>query len=225
MAYIGNNPKWKTGKFIPQSSTPSNPTEGEVYYDDGTSQTTAGLYLYQGTAWVKLELSIDLIPRGSIHTFAYSPDSSPTGYLLCDGTAVSRTTYSSLFALVGTTWGVGDGSTTFNLPDLRGMFLRGAGAHGTQNMADGNDFNGGTVGSYSADKFQGHVHEYFAGNTGSAGSLNRSPYAGGISMNQSLGGTATGPVGTPLTDGTNGTPRTGAETKPASYSVAYYIKI
>lgn len=44
--------------------------------------------------------------------------SAPTGYLLCDGTAVSRSTYSVLFALISTTYGVGDGSTTFNLPNL-----------------------------------------------------------------------------------------------------------
>jgi microcystin-dependent protein len=46
--------------------------------------------------------------------------SAPTGYLLCDGSAVSRTTYAALFAVVGTTFGVGDGSTTFTLPDYRG---------------------------------------------------------------------------------------------------------
>ena len=49
----------------------------------------------------------------------------PTGWLECDGSAISRTTYSALFAAIGTTWGVGDGSTTFNIPDLRGYHLRG----------------------------------------------------------------------------------------------------
>jgi len=51
----------------------------------------------------------------------------PTGWLLCDGRAVSRTTYAALFAAVGSTYGAGDGSTTFNLPDLRGRALVGAG--------------------------------------------------------------------------------------------------
>jgi len=51
---------------------------------------------------------------------AYAGTAAPTGYLLCDGAAVNRTTYSTLFALVSTTFGVGDGSTTFNVPDLRG---------------------------------------------------------------------------------------------------------
>lgn len=49
----------------------------------------------------------------------------PTGYLECDGSAVSRTTYADLFTAIGTAWGNGDGSTTFNVPDLRGVFLRG----------------------------------------------------------------------------------------------------
>lgn len=55
----------------------------------------------------------------------------PLGYLLCDGAAVSRATYASLFATLGTVWGVGDGSTTFNLPDLRGKSLFGKAAAGT----------------------------------------------------------------------------------------------
>jgi microcystin-dependent protein len=51
---------------------------------------------------------------------AYGAAAAPTGWLLCDASAVSRTTYADLFAIIGTTYGVGDGSTTFNLPDLRG---------------------------------------------------------------------------------------------------------
>lgn len=51
----------------------------------------------------------------------------PAGFLACDGSAVSRTTYSALFSFIGTTWGVGDGSTTFNVPDLRGRATIGSG--------------------------------------------------------------------------------------------------
>ena len=50
---------------------------------------------------------------------------APTGFLACDGSLVSRTTYASLFAAIGTIYGVGDGSTTFKMPDLRGEFIRG----------------------------------------------------------------------------------------------------
>ena len=58
----------------------------------------------------------------------YGGASAPTGWLLCDGTAYSRTvTYSSLFAAIGTAYGVGDGSTTFNVPDLRSRSALGSG--------------------------------------------------------------------------------------------------
>lgn len=55
----------------------------------------------------------------------FAMQTAPTGFLSCDGTAVSRTTYAALFAAIGTTYGAGNGSTTFNLPDLRGEFVRG----------------------------------------------------------------------------------------------------
>lgn len=58
----------------------------------------------------------------------YTGETAPAGYLLCDGSAVSRTDYAALFAVVGTTFGSGGGSTTFALPDLRAKFVRGAGA-------------------------------------------------------------------------------------------------
>lgn len=59
-----------------------------------------------------------ILPPGM--TVPYGGASAPTGWLLCNGAAVSRTTYSALFAAIGTAYGVGDGSSTFNLPDLRG---------------------------------------------------------------------------------------------------------
>lgn len=64
-----------------------------------------------------------LTPAGAIMTFAMS--AAPSGWLYCDGRPVSRTGYSRLFAAIGTTYGAGDGSNTFNLPDLRGEFIRG----------------------------------------------------------------------------------------------------
>ena len=66
-----------------------------------------------------------IIETGAIYGSARS--STPSGYLLCDGSAVSRTTYSRLFTVIGTSFGVGDGSTTFNIPNAQGTFLRGAG--------------------------------------------------------------------------------------------------
>lgn len=65
-----------------------------------------------------------LVPVGSI--FSYGGTSAPSGWLLCNGSAVSRSTYSDLFSVIGEAYGVGDGSTTFNLPDLRGRYPLGA---------------------------------------------------------------------------------------------------
>ncbi len=76
----------------------------------------------------------DVNNTGDIDVFAGS--SIPDGYLLCDGSAVSRTTYADLFAVIGTTWGVGDGSTTFNLPDGQGKVLVGIGGSGVTSVGD-----------------------------------------------------------------------------------------
>ncbi len=70
----------------------------------------------------------NIVPSGTVFSFAGGVGSgAPAGFLLCNGSAVSRTTYASLFAAIGVTWGGGDGSTTFNLPDLTGRFLAGTG--------------------------------------------------------------------------------------------------
>lgn len=62
-------------------------------------------------------------PVGGVQ--AYAGSTAPNGYLLCDGQAVSRTTYADLFNVIGTTYGTGDGSTTFNVPNLKGKVLVG----------------------------------------------------------------------------------------------------
>jgi len=67
-----------------------------------------------------------LIPVGGL--MPYAGATSPEGWLLCDGTAINRTTYANLFALIGTTYGSGNGTTTFNVPDMRSRMPIGAGA-------------------------------------------------------------------------------------------------
>ena len=64
---------------------------------------------------------------------------APTGFLICDGSAVSRATFAALFAVIGTSWGTGDGSSTFNLPDTRGRVLVGVGTHADVAALNGND--------------------------------------------------------------------------------------
>lgn len=73
------------------------------------------------------------VPVGSV--IAFAANSAPTGFVLCNGAAVSRTTYSKLFAVIGTTYGAGDGSTTFALPNLTDKFIQGSGTAGTSKVA------------------------------------------------------------------------------------------
>lgn len=97
-------------------------------------------------------------PSGSIIQFAGSI--APSGYLICDGSAINRTTYPNLFAAIGTAWGPGNGTTTFNVPDLRGIFLRGTGVNGTYSNAIGASVGtstAGVVGSHTHSD-SGHAH-------------------------------------------------------------------
>ena len=75
------------------------------------------------------ELAQMIVPVGIVQAFA--GDTTPEGWLLCDGSAVSRTDYADLYAVIGDTYGSGDGSTTFNLPDLTDRFLQGSSTSGT----------------------------------------------------------------------------------------------
>ena len=88
------------------------------------------------------------LPSGAVQEFAGS--TAPEGWLMCDGSAVSRTDYAALFSVIGDTYGVGDGSTTFNLPDLRGEFVRGLDDMGTAQGARGVD-SGRGLGSTQTD--------------------------------------------------------------------------
>ncbi|WP_208436928.1 phage tail protein [Bartonella taylorii] len=90
------------------------------------------------------------LPSGFIGTFAM--EKMPEGWLLCDGTAYSRKIYANLFAALGETWGRGNGYTTFNVPDLRGMFLRGL------DSGQGVD-KGRLLGSRQEESFKAHSHE------------------------------------------------------------------
>jgi microcystin-dependent protein len=148
-------------------------------------------------AVTQVKASNMLIPAGAIMPFAMN--GAPTGWLAADGTAVSRSTYATLFAAIATTYGVGDGSTTFNVPDLRGYFVRGTGTN-----SDGTA--SGTFAAKQADELKSHTHTYtFKTTTG--GSL-----AGGDP--NSVGNTT---VNTGATGGT--------ETRPRNIAMFYCIKI
>ena len=90
--------------------------------------------LQDGTAKFRVrDKNEDRVPTGIVQFFAGS--SAPKGWLVCDGSAVSRTEYDELFEVIGTTYGAGDGSTTFNLPNLIDRFAEGGKNVGTKKEA------------------------------------------------------------------------------------------
>ncbi|HHL3632610.1 phage tail protein [Neisseria polysaccharea] len=95
-----------------------NPKSGKVLYLKHDGNLT-----YDGNRVLTEADAQSLIPSGAVMYFARS--TAPDGWLKANGAAVSRTAYAALFAAIGTTYGAGDGRTTFNLPDLRGEFVRG----------------------------------------------------------------------------------------------------
>ena len=121
---------------------------------DGSLQRIAGGTLYADA------------PIGTISPFGGSV--IPNGYLLCNGQAVSRTNYKELFAVIGVAFGSGDGSTTFNLPDLREATTKGVGLSGKSSNHYNSD--GVALGEFVEDRIQNHTHYYsttdFGCNTG-----------------------------------------------------------
>lgn len=93
---------------------------------------------------------VNLAPTGAI--LAYAGTTAPTGWLLCDGAAVSRTTYARLFAKIADTFGVGDGVTTFNVPDLRGRFPLGLDNLGGSSANRVTDTDADTLGGADGDE-------------------------------------------------------------------------
>lgn len=165
------------------------------------------------------------IPAGTI--IPYANNSTPTGYLLCDGSAVSRTTYATLFTAISTTWGAGDTTTTFNLPDLEGAFLRGTGTHGTNKMADNNYYAGPAVGAYENDQMQGHYHSALSPATTVAEIFGNNSHGGSLVGNGGSGvgyALSTASTGETLTNGTHGTTRPGDETRAFAAGVKFIIK-
>ena len=167
------------------------------------------------------------IPARTI--LAWGGTTAPDGYLLCNGQAVNRTTYADLYAVIGTSFGSGNGSTTFHLPDFRGRFLRGVdGGVGsdpdrlTRTAMNSGGNAGDAVGSVQQDAFE--QHEHFTVNTSNVGgTVSSSNYvtygnASGSNSFYLLSGSAT-VANAGLTNPVGGT-----ETRPQNANVNYIIK-
>ena len=150
------------------------------------------------------------VPAGAIMAFAMN--SVPAGWLSANGSAVSRTTYSALFAAIGTTHGAGDGSTTFNVPDLQGIFVRASGSQ----VIGGVTYNK-SFANKEGDALQGHVHGFYALWSNIGGGIGITP------ATQNSGRYSSTTYG-PSDDGSNGVPRTASETRPASIALLHCIK-
>ena len=160
------------------------------------------------------ELEQQLAPTATVVAFAGA--TIPAGWLLCDGSEVDRSEYASLYAAIGDAHGEGDGSTTFNLPDYRGMFLRGvdngAGTDpdaATRTAPFGGANEGDAVGSVQEDEFASHTHPQEP-ETVMRTDCALFPTNAATSANMCRGGT-TGPSG-------------GSETRPVNAYVNYIIK-
>jgi microcystin-dependent protein len=179
-------------------------------------------------------LEAAVVAPGSVVAYAgvvASNAQPPAGWLLCDGSSVSRTQYAALFAAIGTSAGAGDGSGTFNLPDYRGLFLRGFdqgngadpnGAARTAMNAGGN--TGDEVGTVESDAFAshahsvtdpGHTHTYVAANLGQGANGGGATFPTNIATNHT---TQVSPTGITIQ------PTGGSETRPKNAAVNYLIK-
>jgi len=132
----------------PAGSAPA-PLERAKNLSDVLNKNTARNNLEVNSKAEVLALGSQWAPPGAVMSFARS--TAPVGWLKANGAAVSRTAYPDLFATIGTTWGAGDGFNTFNLPDLRGEFIRG--------WDDGRGVDSGRViGTRQDQSIQSHSH-------------------------------------------------------------------
>lgn len=174
----------------PQSLTEQSAKDLALYLQNELTQISS----FVGNISASTENS----PTSAIVSFA-SP-SPPEGWLECNGAAISRSDYSDLFNSIGVTYGAGDGTTTFNLPELRGEFLRG--------WDNGRGVDAGRViASGQGQQLQSHDHFIQAQIAGASG-------GGGILLSSTSGITVAGRV---LASG-------GAETRPRNVAVLYCIK-
>jgi len=168
------------------------------------------------------------VPTGCVFCIAVA--TVPSGYLECNGTAVNRSTYAGLFAIIGTQYGVGNGSSTFNLPDLRGEFIRGF-DHGRgvdpgrdiaspQSSQNKSHVHGGSATSTVDDP--GHKHTTKGHGTQDDGGNNLTGSTSGGSSSSSMFDNTTGiTVATSVTVGPEG----GSETRVRNVAMMYIIKI
>lgn len=170
--------------------------------------TTQNLEIYDGSNWNVVTLSgVGASGSNPVGTIIQSAaQSAPNGYILCDGREISRTTFANLFTVIGETFGSGDGNTTFNIPDMRGQFVRGYDPSGSVDP----DGSSRGFGSIQVDALQQHIHE-----TELIGSTNGSVGIATTTTGQQNLNSDSGEVDNAY--------RTSTETRPTNIALNHYI--
>ena len=168
-------------KSIQNNNTNNNPATQTAWWTNITAAaaTTASAVTYSnatsGLTATNVQAAIDEVISSRLYIVGEFKDLAgttvPSKWLQCNGAAVSRTTYAALFAAIGTTWGVGDGSTTFNLPDARRRVLVGSGGTGTATLPNTvGSVGGAETHTLTIGEIPSHSHSYntfnAANNTG-----------------------------------------------------------
>jgi microcystin-dependent protein len=252
MAYEGRSPDGDWFQLVGRATEPTFPGTysaadkvGTLYYNNGTGTIDAALWIFDAgtSAFSKITPNLNAsiidtgnlgaqfggVPTGTILPFAKDVSTAglPTGYLLCDGSSISQSTYATLFTAMGGSTGggkaFGSTGTNFNLPDLRGLFLRGR--YGTSTTGYDPDSGtrtapatgaqtGNNVGSYQADAFQSHTHTVAVDAFRNIGSTFNTPNSTGPQIAESTPSyTTSTPSGT-----------TSTETRPKNVYVDYIIR-
>lgn len=202
---------------LPTGTTAQRPTgaTGDIRFNS----TTTGFEGYNGSAWGELANGV---PVGSVFNLATT--TVPSGFLECNGAAISRSTYAALFASISTTWGSGDGSSTFNLPDLRGQFVR-----GWSNTKTGTGDDGRSFASTQSDQNKSHNHTITdPGHVHSTTFDNKKYFPGEGSTSISYGGAGSYPADTftmsSATTGITLADQGGTEVRVKNSALMYVIK-
>jgi len=161
----------KSIRYIISATAPSN-IDYDIWYRIAEDGTPLDIRKWQGDQWVAFPVDYanisnkpNLAPVGVVHQ--WPTNTAPQDFLICNGAAVLRGQYSALFSILGTQFGAGDGSTTFNLPDLRGRTAVGVGTgDATDATAWALGAKRGTEGN-TISVAQLPVHSHFVANTAS----------------------------------------------------------
>ncbi len=210
---------------LPSGTTAQRPTAatGQIRFNNTTTEFEG----YNGSAWGGLASGV---PVGTI--LAHAANTPPSGFLECNGSNISRSTYATLFSTISTTFGVGDGSSTFALPDLRGQFIRGWANTGSTDASR-------VFGSTQTDQNKNHTHTTDSTTlTGGIRKISEGFGAGGSATgvftktadgnNTITGSSSTSPVGGVDFDGTHthtiSSSGGGTEARPTNLALMYIIK-